>query len=174
MGFINLFWGFIFLFDFRLGGFDILPDLIGYIFIYSGLSKLTHINERFKTAKSISFSLIFLSIPDIYQVATTHLLGNLTGILLMSIALIAALLQILIVYNICYGIIEMANERGNFQLSSKATNRWILYLVVNITIIAGTALPFILVILFWPLIILSFVSYILILGLLKQAEETLA
>lgn len=174
MGFVNLFWGFIFLFDFRLGGFDILPDFIGYIFIYSGLIRLTNINERFKTVKSISLLLVFLSIPEIYQISTTDLLGYFTGILLAAISLITTLLQIVLVYNICQGIIEMANERGNFQLSSKAKNRWLLYLVVNITIIAGTALPLILVVLFWPLIILSFISYILMLGLLKQAEETFA
>jgi hypothetical protein len=174
VGFVNLFWGFIFLFDFRLGGFDILPDFIGYIFIYSGLIRLTNINERFKTVKSISLLLVFLSIPEIYQISTTHLLGYFAGILLAAICLITTLLQIVLVYNICQGIIEMANERGNFQLLSKAKNRWLLYLVVNITIIAGTALPLILVVLFWPLIILSFISYILMLGLLKQAEETFA
>lgn len=171
MGFLNVFWGLIFLFDFRLGGFDILPDFIGYMFMYSGLNRLTNLNEKFKTAKVISFLLILLSIPDIYQVSRTHISGSLATIAII-LGIITAVLQIVLIYNICHGIMEMANERGNFQLSSKSANIWILYLIVNTAIIAGTILPFILVILFWPLIILSFVSYILLLALIKQADET--
>lgn len=55
-GFSKLFWGFlIILLDFRIQGFDILPDIIGYLMIYSGLTQLIYLSEHFKYAKNTLF-----------------------------------------------------------------------------------------------------------------------
>ena len=70
MGFKNLFWGFIFLFDLRIGGFDILPDFIAYILFYRGMNMLSDRNENFDKGKVFAIPLIFLSIFDIFQVST--------------------------------------------------------------------------------------------------------
>lgn len=37
MGYGSFVWGFIFLFDINIGGFDILPDFVAYIFFIVGL-----------------------------------------------------------------------------------------------------------------------------------------
>jgi hypothetical protein len=49
-----LFWGFIFLFDFRLFGFDILPDFIAYILFVQGLSILAERSKNFIGGKPAS------------------------------------------------------------------------------------------------------------------------
>lgn len=54
-GYSKLFWGFlILLLDFRINGFDIIPDLIGYLFISNGLGMLNTWNPHFEQAKKFA------------------------------------------------------------------------------------------------------------------------
>lgn len=40
-GFNKLYWGFFFImFNFRIQGFDIFPDIVGYLFLASGFTTL--------------------------------------------------------------------------------------------------------------------------------------
>jgi hypothetical protein len=61
--------GFIFvLFDLRINGFDIiLPDFLGYIFVFLALRPLETVNRSFYNAGRLSFLQIFISLPDFFN-----------------------------------------------------------------------------------------------------------
>lgn len=175
MAFKKLFWGFIFLFDFRIGGFDILPDIVAYILFYQGLSILENRNDFFSKAKKFAFPMIFISIVSIYQVTVPITeLGNTTfGFFGLVIGLVSTIINILMVYNICYGISNAAILINDSELESQAMFRWKLYLINSILIIGGILLPGLMSILFFIIIIFSLLSYILMLGLMNNAANKL-
>ncbi|MCM3781655.1 hypothetical protein M3231_01600 [Neobacillus mesonae] len=86
-------WGFMFvLFDVNIGTFDILPDLIGYLIIFSGLSQLGQNDIDFRRAKWLSFILFICSLAGIFAPAvnyvsfasmplSVHIFGQLTSLL---------------------------------------------------------------------------------------------
>lgn len=172
MGFNKILWGFIFLFDFRINGFDILPDFIGYILIFLGLKMLAERNENFNKAKLLALPLIFLSLLDIYQtqdnaqVVSHSFFVEIIGIAFMVISLI-------MVYRICLGISEMAGMKSDTELEIKAMQRWKIYLISEILLLSVIIIPSFFALLFFPIVIFSFVAYILILLLLKDAERRL-
>ncbi|MFO7612964.1 MAG: hypothetical protein R6W99_10900 [Clostridia bacterium] len=168
MSYRKLFWGFIFLFDFRIGGFDILPDFIGFIFIYIGLRALSGRNIEFKRAGNLALPLIFMSVFDLYQAPSSE--ANLLGIIF---GLALTLLIILMVRGICMGIRNEAEKAGNEGLASKASNRWGLFLAVNILLILFIVVPVLAAVLFIPFFILSIISYVLMVSLMKSAEYSL-
>ncbi|GAK39176.1 hypothetical protein PUW24_22365 [Paenibacillus urinalis] len=60
-------WGFLFvLIDLNLGPIDILPDFVGFILIYFGLSRLGERFKDFSRAKGFSLILLFMSIAGIF------------------------------------------------------------------------------------------------------------
>jgi len=178
MGFKKLFWGFIFFFDFRIGGIDLLPDIIAYILFYQGLRILADRNERFGKAKAIAFPLIFVSLLDIYQVSIPFdQIGNISMSLVAMIAGFGLLIiNVVMIYQVCIGIAEEAGKLNNSSLESKAISRWKIYLVSNVLIfitIIGVAFPGLVVLLALGVMILSIVSYFLMLGLIKTAADEL-
>jgi hypothetical protein len=48
--------------DFRIGGFDILPDILGFIFFAVGIKALLAESEHFKQAGKFNLAMIFLSL----------------------------------------------------------------------------------------------------------------
>jgi len=177
MVFKKLFWGFIFLFDFRINGFDILPDIIGYILFFQGLSILASRNIYFEKAKRLSFPLIFLSIFSIYE-NTTPLaefsINNSTS-LLMLLGLVITILHLFMVYNICMGIADEARLFEKPDLEDKAMMRWTFYLVINIAVIFVIFIAFVLPTFGFVLLILSLIlsviSYILMVMLMNDASN---
>lgn len=177
VGFSKIFWGFIFLFDFRFNGVDIIPDFIGFILIYFGLQKLVEKNNNFELAKNLAFPLIFISVFDIYQIQKPeNNIITMSGIGLI-IGVVFTILNLIMVYRICLGISEIANERSENELATKSMNRWTLYLINQIIIWFMSLTSFVfknsLAILVLPVIIFSFVVYILMLMLFKEAGDTL-
>jgi len=175
MGFDKLFWGFIFLFDFRIGGLDVLPDFVGYILFYQGLSILEERNKYFGKAKGFAFPLIFISILDVYQITEpmNGVDGDAFGLFGVIVGLGLLIISMLLVYNICFGIAEEARGIEDYELERKALNRWKLYLAINILFIVGIILPFLLAILFIVILVASITSYLLMLGLMKSASHSL-
>lgn len=168
MNYRKLFWGFIFLFDFRIGGFDILPDIIGFILIFIGLNAMKDLNPHYRRSSVLALPLIFISFFDIYQNPSAQ--ASMFNIL---IGIAVGVLSILTVYGICMGIADEAGKTGDSELGGKALNRWKLYLVTNIIILAAVAIPVLASVLFIPALILSLVSYVLMLMLMKDAEHGL-
>jgi hypothetical protein len=175
MTFIKLFWGLLFMFDFRLQGFDILPDIIGYILIFSALGNLIQRNDNFKKAREMSIPLIFLSIFNIYQApqqaAGVHI-GNPIAVVM---GLVLTIVHILMVYHICMGIACISKEVMKLDLETLAIRRWKFYFIVQVvySIILFLALvaPGIVLIAFLPLFIASLIANILLMMLMKAAER---
>ncbi len=67
-GFSKLFWGFVFIMiGFKIQGFDILPDILGYLFFAAAFSNLSSLSINFEKASKYNIPMIILSIFSIYQ-----------------------------------------------------------------------------------------------------------
>ncbi len=61
----HIFWGLFFVFfHFRINGFDLLPDILGYLFVSYGLYTLADKNNHFKNALCCSIGLVILQATD--------------------------------------------------------------------------------------------------------------
>jgi len=175
LGFRKIFIGLLFMFDFRINGFDILPDFIGYIFIFSGLALLVDLNHRFETAKKFALPLIVISIFDIFQlnIPIDGFFMNPKTFLFSIIGIMSTILNILMIYNICIGIEERAFELENHDLARLARSRWTLYLIFQISFLVLFIFKFIALLLFIPLFVFSIIVYIMMLSLMSTAEKQL-
>ena len=175
MGFTNLFWGFLFMFDFRINGFDILPDFIGYLLFYLGASKLQHAHDRFAKAKPLCALMIFLSLPSLIEIKAGDI-GELTLLwTLFSVVLLA--IDLTIVHAFCRGIEAMAETQGAPDLAATARTRWTLYLILQVLVIlmhaGGFGFPFLTAALVIPLLIFSIIVLVLMMSLMNAAANRL-
>ena len=71
-GFMSIFWGLLFvILDIRIGSFDlILPDFIGYILIFKGLTVLAPEHGGFRKARVFAAIMFFLSIPSLIEMGS--------------------------------------------------------------------------------------------------------
>lgn len=176
-------WGLIFMIDFRLNGFDILPDFIGYMLFFIGLSKLQEKNDYFKKAKYYSLLMIPISLMNFYDfeinINMEALFKEPMAIALILLILLELVIRLLIIYNICSGIGYESELIENYSLTEIAEKRRNIYLIsvlfVNILPYFGFSLeyePF-LIILFLVLAVISITSFFLILDLFNIASEEL-
>lgn len=175
-------WGFLFLFDLRLNGFDLLPDFIGYILFYNGLGKLLDRHPDFAAARKPVIALIILSLPSLIEFRAEDFAITPTFLFFMAVGLVTVILDLYMVYHICRGIAGLAEGRGATLLQAKANTRWTLYLVLAIIVqvlmlslavspLAVFPLAALLVI---PLFVFSIVVLILMMALMAESEKQLA
>jgi len=71
-GFISIFWGLLFVvLDIRIGSIDlILPDFIGYILIFKGLTSLASEHRGFRKARVFAAIMFFVSIPSLIEMGS--------------------------------------------------------------------------------------------------------
>lgn len=155
-GFSNMFWGFlIILLDFRIDGFDIIPDFIGYWMIYIGLGELSTWNVHFKAARKYVPILGILAVLDSFQFQRPINEFSLEPMVIggFILGLVLSVIDLLMVYNICKGISEIAEKSNLTDLSLKAMNRWQLYLYVKIGFM-----------IIWPFMLIS-PGFVVVLGI---------
>jgi hypothetical protein len=117
-------------FNFRISGVSILPDFIGYILIFSGLSGVTHLSPKFEKAKSLAFLLIFLSIPSVYEVSVEFdRVSSFSEIgawyvILLILSLITSILFLMLAYNLYIGLHEIATSKQMHYLADKSRLAW--------------------------------------------------
>lgn len=163
MAYNYLFWGFVLLmFDINVNGFDIIPDILGFILLYKGLSILEYKNINFEKAKRITIVMIILSIIDYILVYINPIS---IGLLLLFTYII---LELIIVYRICMGIAEEAFKVDDYELEDKAIKRFKIFIGVYLLALLSITLP--INILF---VIISFISYIFIIELMRMASYDL-
>jgi hypothetical protein len=129
-------------FNFRIQGVSILPDFIGFILIFSGLSGLTHLGPKFEKAKSLAFILIFLSIPQVYEVNVE--LDRVSSfseigawyVIALILSLITSILFLMLAYNLYMGIHEIAVARQHTYLAEKSRLAWKFIIVLTIVTVA--------------------------------------
>lgn len=142
-GFNKFYWGFLFiLFSFRIQGFDILPDVIGYILFAIGFHRLAEQSEYFVKIKTMNSIMILLSLFSIYerpaQDGGIHI--NPLGIV---VGLASAVLLIVIVYHLMMGIKDMALERERPDIEQEASQKWTYFLVFQIATLCTFIMIFI-------------------------------
>lgn len=163
MAYNYLFWGFVLLmFDINVNGFDIIPDILGFILLYKGLSILEYKNINFEKAKRITIVMIILSIMDYILVYINPIS---IGLLLLFTYII---LDFIIVYRICMGIAEEAFKVDDYELEDKAIKRLKIFIGVYLLGLLSITLP--INILF---VIISMISYIFIIELMRMASYDL-
>ena len=141
MGFQRLFWGLLFVFDFRVQGFDMLPDTVGYILLAEGCRLLSEATARFLEARKLFIVLAVLAIPDFFPLQP----GNSAGLYFVySLATVALMLYAL--YVLISAIKAFAISRGDVELAVTAERRWLLFAVATViaalpVIFAGAGPP---------------------------------
>jgi len=178
-GFDKLYYGFIFIMlSFRIQGIDILPDVIGYILFAYGFSFLSINNYYFEKASKYNVPMIILSIFSIYQKPATdpgfHL-GSF-GYLGILITIVSFVLNLLIVYNLFMGIKDMADVKGNPDISVESIERWNHYKYLMIAVLFSFILiiiPMLAIVYILVLLIVSIYVLLQILKFIKKCKENL-
>lgn len=175
-GFHKFFWGFLFIMiDFRLQGFDILPDVIGFILFAIGFQTLAEHSDYFVKGKTFNLIMLVVSVFGIYerpaQGGGVHI--NPLGIVL---GLVSLVLLLTVVYHLLMGAKEMAARRQRSDLEQEVSQKWTYFLVFQL---AGLVL-FILILIppvFILMVIILFVAAIvltiMLMGLMKKCGEQL-
>lgn len=178
-GFGSIFWGFLFMFDIRIQGVDLLPNFIGYMFMYSGLGNLSFYNPEFAIARKFSVPLIILSLLSLYQVQKplSQMSMDPLSLVFFILSLVSTVLDLLLVYHLCRGIIILAEERSHDSLEELAQRRWRFYflfkVILNVWLALSIIVPFLAAVGFIPLFILSIAILAIMMSLMKTAQSSL-
>ncbi|GAA0134316.1 hypothetical protein YSY43_11560 [Paenibacillus sp. YSY-4.3] len=132
--FYRIGWGIVFvMINIRIGSFDILPDVVGYAMILSGLMGLQRWERAYAAGKWAASVLAILSIGRLFQTNDLQLFSNNleTSIIGMLFMLFETLLQMLLIYSICRGTGKLAEHRGMKEMASSAARSWTIYFVCS-------------------------------------------
>jgi hypothetical protein len=178
-GLNKLYWGFLFIMlSFRIQGFDILPDIVGYLFFAFGFRELISSSDYFSIAAKYNIPMTILSIFSIYQRPAQSGGINLgvLGIFGIPIAIASFVLNLLVIYNLFMGIKDMAEKREESDLARESDERWNQYKMLQIALLFSFILIFIPLLGVVYLIVLFIIAIILtigILGFIKRCIDTL-
>ncbi|MCY6356302.1 hypothetical protein [Clostridium sp. ZS2-4] len=175
-GFRKLYWGFLFIMiDFRIMGFDILPDTIGYILFALGFSILASNSIYFVKARNFNIVMIVLSLFSIYekpvQSGESWIHFGSLGFIGVLIGVITIILGLLVIYNLFMGIKDMCEQRGEIGLCSEANKRWTQYLQLQIAAIFAFVLIFIPLLAIIYIIVLLVVTVMLTVKIMKFMKK---
>lgn len=160
----KLAWGFaLIMIDIAFYGFDIFPDIIGYILFVLVLSELERRSECFEKARPFSLVLAVLSVFKVYEG-----LFALIGPIKYLIAVGSFCLNLLVVYYIFMGMKELCVMSGQRALADESDLLWKYYLGVKLAgfvIFVLSGIPFFTSVVIR--IILVFVNMILLIFILR-------
>ncbi|MBB6675653.1 hypothetical protein [Cohnella nanjingensis] len=161
-GFRPMFWGMLFLLDFRINGWDLLPDAVGYGLLYGGLSALSAKSTSFSSGSKLALILMLISLPDLNQ----SWLGGSPFYFAYQLILIG--LHLCMIYSITKGIQELAIIQDRTDLYDAAQSRWRLFLAgccLTVLMMTGLIAAAPILILVW---IFSLITYVLMMELLSR------
>lgn len=191
------FWGMLFtVINFRIQGFDIVPDFIGYIMVAIGLSRIEQYEETFSVAKKIAYIMTVLSLINIYQAPaqstvnefgmmenTTNSVNFSAGIfgaipwLATVFLLIGTAASLAFFYYMCIGMKSLLSKVGDMELAEKCDARWKLILASEIGLIVSMLLVILILPLGFALAlifgVLSLIALILFLILMYKAYDSI-
>jgi hypothetical protein len=178
----------------NIQGFDIFPDVIGYILVIIGLGKIEQYEEKFSQAKRIAYLLAVLAAINIVKpqnqnmsgsgnlLQTTNvtfsagLFGNIPWLatLLMLVGMAASLA---FAYSMCMGMRNLLNRTGDEGLAGICEDRWKLIMISQIGLTASMLLALVLgpvgVIITIAFAIFAFIAMILFLLLINHAYRSI-
>lgn len=129
-GFFNLFLGLLFQFNIVVKGIDVLPDVVGYYFIYKGLKVLANKNQYFETANKLVIPLMVLSLANFYNFTYHEDLLLTLSFPLDILKIIVFALNMYLIYNLCKGSAVVSASLNAKSLERALTQRLTFYLIV--------------------------------------------
>lgn len=180
----DLLWtAFIFLFDVRVRGFDVLPDVIGYILMVLGLRRLASLNNHFATAARIAPVAALVSLADFYLPPTkgTPVFAFVgptfktpVGIALTVAGMVLIILNLFVVYHMVAGINQVAKGKKDDDVIESGDARWGEYKALHIALLPIIVLAALVPAVTWlaPLaqLAIGIVVYFGIMGHLRLAQ----
>ncbi|MFC5404912.1 hypothetical protein [Cohnella soli] len=136
-------WGLVLaMLDFRMGGFDLLPDALGYVFVLVGLSQLKEGKRYFGIARWAVVGLLTLSMLQFFGLEATFSLtnGERPDLPTLLLAGLSTALELTMFYGICRGIRSSAVKRRRLSLAISAKNGWAILFAIGAASLF--ALPF--------------------------------
>ena len=129
----KVFWGLILvLIDINIIIIDILPDIIGYFIVVSGLNQLLTYSSYFAKSRGFAICLALLSLVTIFQGPAIPLdefsLSNMS-LIVMVISTVVGILHLFMVYYVIHGLIVMADKEGFMLFAKSAKKRAFLYVI---------------------------------------------
>jgi succinate dehydrogenase/fumarate reductase cytochrome b subunit len=176
-GLRKFYWGFFFIMlSFRIQGYDILPDVVGYVLFAIGFNSLSEKSDYFRVAYKFNLPLIVLSLFTIYQWPVQAQDGSsmlkVSFAILMSIVLFA--LNLYVVFNLFMGIRDIMDDKGNSDLVAETDERWNQYKILQIAAVCALIVAFIPVFNLLYIITIFIVSSVIaikIMGFIKRCEQ---
>ena len=170
-----VFWGLIITaINIRIQGFDIFPDVVGYIMVIVGLGRIEKCEGNFTSAKIMAYVLTAISLVNIYQApsGSVNFSAGIFGAIpwLAALLMIAGMLaNIAFAYFICLGLKNLLIKVGDHTLAGICDDRWKLILAAEIgllvsmlTVFLGGSFGMILVMIFGALALIALVMFILL------------
>ncbi|MBU3188963.1 hypothetical protein K9O30_07770 [Clostridium bowmanii] len=137
-GYKRLSWAMVFI-SFNVNIINILPDFIGYIFIYSSLCILSSQHKLYEKGKIPVVILILLTLNDIWNDPSSNVItGEVynVGLLTLIIASIAIIIKIYLICILCMGVYELCKERGLNELMESSRVSMKFYLIISLIYLA--------------------------------------
>lgn len=128
--FSQLFVGFVFVFDFGLQGFDVLPDLVAYALFLKAAQNLKPLHPRGAVLANLAVALLPLGAVAFMATFGLGLLGKMAD-------LAAGLLVVVFVWNLGALVIAVADALGRADLARAADNRRMLFVLLFGGLTAG-------------------------------------
>lgn len=176
--FRNLFWGFLLvLVDFRLAGFDILPDVVGYLFFYIAIRTLEEHSGFFSQAKVFTVAMIVISLVQLYEPSDSQSGASFLGNIGTFVAFVGFFISLLLMYRVFMGIGEMAGKQGYEHLALESRKRWKQFLFLKFALLIAIVLIFIppLALLYILAVLVFNVVYaFLVLGFIRRCRDAFA
>lgn len=173
----KIFWGSLLVFlNLHIIQIDILPNFLGYLFIYLGLSGLTSYSAQFARAKPYVLILAVVSIPLIYQFevnVTEQIEMATSAYMLLFILIVVAFIHLGFIFHFMRGLLEIARETPFRTLEKKTGTLLRFYIILTVIVQIFSLLIFIwttsvLTPILFVLAIVSFIVEIIILVLIRQ------
>lgn len=195
------FWGLMFTaINIKIQGFDIVPDVVGYIMVIIGLSKIRVYDDHFSSAQKPAYILAALALINIIQVQdswetwgtgtpadfssgghgyVSYSAGVFGGIPWLAILFMAVgtLANIYFAYHMCMGMKNLLLRVGDGALAVICDGRWKLILAAEagvlvsmLTVMLGIPFGIYLTLVF---VLLSLVALVLFLLLVHHARKSI-
>ncbi|OEH92907.1 hypothetical protein [Bacillus solimangrovi] len=173
--FTLLIWGYVItIFDFRINGFNIVFDSIGWIMVAFAIAKLPNIRS-FTFAKRAAVIVVFLSLPEIFpQAYYEH--NNMSASVTFIFTVITGLSQLLIMFigvNLLSGFAELL--KGKSDVTERLEKFKKTYLIVQTVVSFGLLARFVIfdewLFLLVALVIIAWLFHIYLIFLFNRVKH---
>lgn len=159
------FWGFLLIMiDFRVGGFDLLPDVLGWVLMYRGLTLIREESPFFQPARQVTLPLAGWSLISLYEPPVepgTIGTGGVFGAWGILLGLVYLAVTIWTMFQVFKGLADMADRQGVDDLKDEIHTRGLQFVALQVAVIGafvlvfipGLALVYILGIWIWSLVL---------------------